>query len=261
MGIKRAHELRCSTVQIFSHNPRGWKTKEISDEDITLFKNLREEFDISPVYVHASYLINIASASNTLREKSIALLKEEMQRADLIGADFVVLHTGSAPDRYARQRAVMSLREVVDREYNAGLLIESTSGKRGDITSNIPEMAELINSTGSLISGICIDTCHLFTAGYDLSKDEVIDRLSEEIKKYIGEDKLKLIHLNDSKSECGSGIDRHEHIGMGKIGKKALKQFITHTTFRDIPIILETPKKTDAEDIENLKRVRRMIQR
>lgn len=263
MSLKRAHELGCSTVQIFSHNPRGWALKEISEEDRALFKRFKREFDITPVYIHTSYLINMASSSESLREKSIAFLGEEMNRADATESDFVVLHTGSASNddkKTARLRAIKSLREVFKNgQWNAGLLLENTAGERGDITSEIKEIAEIMDKLDGLISGICIDTCHAFQAGYNIKRAEGINRLSEEIDKYIGKDMVKLIHLNDSKAGLGLRRDRHEHIGSGKIGMSGLKRFITHKSFSHVPLILETPKKTDFDDMRNLKKVRRML--
>lgn len=261
MALLRAHELGCSTVQIFSHNPRAWHKKEISDNERTLFCRLREKFGISPVYVHASYLINIASSSEELRRKSIALLGMEMEMAGRLGAEFVVLHTGSATDRYGIHRSVGSLKEVLEEgRYAAGLLVENTSGKRGDIASAVQDLARIMDGTGGLVSGVCIDTCHAFAAGYDLGTDKGLRMLSGQIRKHIGSRKLKLIHLNDSKGQCGSGTDRHEHIGEGRIGTEALRRFLVHKTFRDIPVVLETPRKTDADDMENLRRVKKMLE-
>ncbi|MCE5193839.1 MAG: deoxyribonuclease IV [Nitrospiraceae bacterium] len=262
-SLVRASELGCSTMQIFSHNPRGWLVRDILQEEKIQFEKLREELDISPVYIHTSYLINMASNSEVLREKSIALLKEEMRRADMIGADFVILHTGSASnddEKIARSRAAASLKKTFeDEKWSAGLLLENTAGERGDITSKINELAEIMDRLDGLISGVCIDTCHAFAAGYDIRKYEGIEKISDEIKKYIGFDKFKLIHLNDSKGESGLHRDRHEHIGEGKIGRNGLKSFINHEPFSKIPIILETPKEKESDDEENIKKVLSML--
>lgn len=257
-SLERAYAFGCNTVQLFSHNPREWIVKPVFEEDISRFKSLRSNLDISPVYVHASYLINIASRNDNLRRKSIDLLIIEMDRADAIGADYVILHMGSVSmdDKGAsKRRATNALNEVAEMgEWRAGLLIENT------VSSTIADLSEIVNSVkGPLVRGICIDTCHAFAAGYDISTDEGIKRISNEIKRFIGRDKLKLIHLNDSKGDIGSGIDRHEHIGLGKIGVSGLKQFINHHSFRYIPLILETPKKKESDDHRNLKKVSQMI--
>ncbi len=264
LSLERAEALGCGTLQIFSHNPRGWAVKTISEENILIFKSLRIKFDISPVYIHTSYLINMASGDKTLRKKSIDLLVLEMERADAIGADYVVLHTGSASgddENISRKRAIWALNEIARMgKWNAGLLIENTAGKRGDISSAIIDLSEIMTGVKwSLISGVCIDTCHAFAAGYNIRYNTGIQKISGEIGRYIGFDKLKLIHLNDSKGDVGSGIDRHEHIGLGKIGTKGLKQFINCQLFKDVPLILETPKKKESDDLGNLKKVRRML--
>ncbi|MEW6214922.1 MAG: deoxyribonuclease IV [Nitrospirota bacterium] len=264
LSLERAKALGCSTLQIFSHNPRGWAVKEISEEDILIFKSLRKKFNISPVYIHTSYLINIASRDGDLRRRSIDMLVIEMDRANAIGADYVILHPGSASgddEGVSRNRAINALNNEVAMmgRWKAGLLIENTAGERGDISSTIINLADIINGVkGSLIAGVCIDTCHAFAAGYDISGDEGIQRISDEMKKYIGLDRLKLIHLNDSKGDVGSCIDRHEHIGLGRIGAAGLRQFINCASFRDIPLILETPKKRESDDPMNLRKVRRM---
>jgi deoxyribonuclease-4 len=264
LSFERANRLKCNTVQIFSHNPRGWAVKPVSEEDVSKFKSLRRMFDISPVYVHTSYLINMASRDSILRKKSSDMLVMEMDRADTIDADYVVLHAGSAAgddENLSRKRAINTLNKIADMgRWKAGLLIENTAGERGDISSTIVDLSEIIAGTkSSLISGICIDTCHAFAAGYNICDDEGINRISNEIKKYIGFDKVKLIHLNDSKGNIDSGIDRHEHIGLGKIGSRGLRQFINFSSFRDIPLILETPKKRENDDRINLRIVRRML--
>jgi len=264
LSLERANALGCGTLQIFSHNPRGWAVKTVSEEDVSIFKSLRIKFDISPVYIHTSYLINMASGDRTLRKKSIALLVAEMDRADTTGADYVILHTGSASgddENISRKRAIWALNEIARMgKWNAGLLIENTAGKRGDISSTIIDLSEIMTGVKwSLISGVCIDTCHAFAAGYNIRYNTGIQKISGEIGRYIGFDKLKLIHLNDSKGDVGSGIDRHEHIGLGKIGTKGLKQFITCQPLKDVPLILETPKKKESDDPGNLKKVRRML--
>lgn len=257
-SLERARELGCNTVQIFSHNPRQWSANMIPGDIIERFKELREAYDINPVFIHTSYLINLASSSRDILEKSEQLLIQEMDMADSLGADYVVLHTGSASgdiESNARKRAAEALKRVAGKgKWSAGLLLENTAGERGDISSRIEDMAEIIGMTGpSLVSGVCIDTCHAFAAGYNLSKTGGLKKLSEEIESYLGFDRVKLIHLNDSKKSCDSHVDRHEHLGRGGIGKEGLQRVVTHSALRDIPLILETPKKAAGDDMRNLK--------
>ncbi len=264
MSIERAKALGCNTMQIFSHNPRGWAVKHITGAEIEQFKNIRKKYGISPVYIHASYLINVATKDSDLREKSRALLILEMVRAEAIGADFVILHPGSATgdDKTAsKERVVSLLNQTAEiKKWKSGLLLENTAGERGDIASTFIDLSEIITNTkGGLISGVYIDTCHAFAAGYDIRADKVMKRITREISEFIGSDKVKIIHVNDSKKETGSHIDRHEHIGRGRIGIKGLSKFINWEMFKDVPIILETPKKKESDDRRNLRIVRRMI--
>jgi len=261
LSIERAKALGCSTIQIFSHNPRQWSVNKIPNDIIEKFKELKNAYDITPVYIHTSYLINLAASSNEVLEKSIRLLILEMDLADSFGADYVVLHTGSAsndtgPD--ARRKAIEALNSIASgKTWKAGLLLENTAGERGDISSRMEDLGEIIkNITGNLIAGVCIDTCHAFAAGYDLTGKDGLSGLAGEIETHIGLDKVKAIHLNDSKKGCASHVDRHEHIGEGLIGKEGLGDFINHPAFMNIPLILETPKKTEDDDPRNLKVVR-----
>jgi len=263
-GIERAHALGCSTLQFFSHNPRGWAFKDRDPEECAAFRNLRAEHDISPAFIHTSYLINLASSSPELLKRSVSMVMEELAMADVLGAEYVVLHTGSAsaddPGK-ARERVIGCLRKVAEAgQWKSGLLLENTAGERGDTTSRIAEIADVIDRVpGGLISGICIDTCHAFAAGYDLSGPAGIDDLASEIESNIGRDRLKLIHLNDSRCGVGARVDRHAHIGEGKLGIDAIRAFVRHPFFSGVPLILETPKKTDEDDPRNLKIVRGLL--
>ena len=229
------------------------------------FKKMVRDFDLSPVVIHTSYLINLASGDATLRRKSVDMVAEEMRIADSIGAGYVVLHTGSASNdepAAARKRAAAALAGVSgEGQWRAGLLLENTAGERGDITSKIGEMADIMERVPpGLIAGICLDTCHAFAAGYDVSSPEGITGLGEEIRGRLGEESLRLIHLNDSKGDLSSGLDRHEHIGEGKIGIEGFRRFLEYPFFSGVPLILETPKKIDDDDPRNLRIVRDLLE-
>lgn len=263
-GLERAKDLGCSTVQLFSHNPRGWVFGKRDPAEITRFRTLKKDLDIRPAYIHTSYLINLASSRRQLLNQSVDMIVQEMQIADEIGAEYVILHTGSASGEdpaTARKRSITALRNVAGQgKWRAGLLLENTAGERGDITSRISEIAEIMEGVSSdLIAGICLDTCHAFAAGYDITEEDSIDELAAEIKTYIGKEGLKLVHLNDSKKPLGSGVDRHEHIGEGAIGRKGLQRFLLHHFFSDVPLILETPKNSEEDDKRNIGIVRKLI--
>ncbi len=264
LSLERARELGCSTMQIFSHNPRQWLANKIPADSAARFRELRRAYDIDPVYIHTSYLINLASLNNDMLDKSIQLLIREMDLADSLEADYVVLHTGSASQdsgENARKRAIGALKVVAGlKKWESRLLLENTAGERGDISSRIEDLAEIIGQTGNpLIAGVCMDTCHAFAAGYDVSGKDGLSELVKAIEKWLGIDSVKLIHLNDSKKGCNSRVDRHEHIGEGGIGAEGLEMFVNHPAFRNIPLILETPKKSEEDDPRNLKVVRGLL--
>lgn len=261
LSMERAKKLGCNTVQIFSHSPRSWFVRRIKEEEIHEFKRLRSLYDISPVYVHTSYLINLASSNKEVAEKSVEMLSLEMEIADLLGADYVVLHPGTASDSEEEglRRLIKRLKAVLKGRYRTRLLLENTAGEKGDLTSRINQLAWIINSVDSnLIGGICIDTCHAFQAGYDISNEKGVTEFIEVIKKEIGVEGIKLLHLNDSKKALGSGVDRHEHIGYGSIGRKGFKALLSNKIL-NVPLILETPKKTEEDDIRNLKAVKGLL--
>lgn len=236
----------------------------ISEEAIKDFRDLLMLNDMRPLVIHTSYLINIASMDKRIRELSVRMLTQELNIADLLGADYLVLHPGScslSPQR-GRGYALEGLKRIAEMgRWRTGLLIENTAGERGDIGARIEEVAELFWSSKGLSSGICIDTCHAFQAGYDLRCEEGVEGFAERILKEVGAQYIKLIHLNDSKREISSGVDRHEEIGKGRIGEEGFRIFLQHPLFKDIPIILETPKKSDKDDVRNLRRVRRILRR
>lgn len=264
LSLVRAKDFGCNTTQIFSHNPRQWLVREIPYESVLKFKKMRIEYDINPIFIHTSYLINLASPNKDVIQKSIRLLIEELDIADLLNVEYVVLHTGSASEdleKVGRKRAIEALKEISDRKiWRTKLLLENTAGEKGDISSKIKDIAEIIDKTESpLIGGVVIDTCHAFAAGYAIGDDKGLSIFLDEIKSYIGLDRVKLIHLNDSKRQFNSSVDRHEHLGRGYIGINGLKKFINNPLLKDVPLILETPKKSDEDDKRNLETLMGML--
>ena len=263
-SVERAVALNCTTMQIFTHNPRRWQESRIPDEEVERFAYLRRKHDIDPVFSHCSYLINLASQSDQVLKRSVKLLSHELMNAERLGIEYVVLHTGSAgndDETMARARAVRSLLEALDAgQFRSSLILENTAGERGDITSSISTLAEIMDKCGGEnIAGICLDTCHAFSSGYDLRTSDGVEKLIYEINKYAGLDKLKLIHLNDSKKPLGSGVDRHENIGEGHIGIKGFENLLSAPGIAKVPLVLETPKKSDDDDRKNLERVFKII--
>lgn len=263
-SIDRAKAIGCTAMQIFSHNPRGWKVPPLFDEDVRIFKEKLNESKIHPLVVHTSYLINLASPDEDLYKRSIDSFKLDLERADMLGATFLVTHIGSSKDRdlqYGMKRASDALNSILDdgRHRNVKILLENTAGSGsiiGYTLNQIKEITESVKKDHSL--GLCFDTCHGFASGYDLRDTDSIEELINEIDSFLGMDRFCLIHLNDSKGSLGSFIDRHEHIGKGKIGIKGFDILINHRAVRDMPMILETPKKEEQDDVKNLFTVKRL---
>ncbi len=266
LSLKRAEGLGCNTVQIFSHNPRGWDRRPLKEDEVRRFRELAAALDIRPVFIHSSYLVNLASPDRGVRRRSIELLTHELRTAGLLGADYLVLHPGRAVGQdigTAIRKASEALTVSYDKAGGGtGLLLENTAGQRGDISSTIPLIAEIIAGTPpGCIRGVCLDTCHAYAAGYDIGDIKVLEGLEREIKEYLNPLRVELIHLNDSRRPLASGVDRHEHIGEGGIGLAGFRRFLSFPLFRETPLILETPKESDRDDIRNLDRVRKILAR
>lgn len=259
LAPERAHALGCTCMQIFGKSPRMWDAKPITPDEAAAFREARFRFDIAPVFVHAPYLLNIASPDDALRSKSVRALRDEMLRAGAIGAEYVVLHPGSCHDGEGRARASLSIKEALSglKTY-CGLLIENTSGKRGDIATAPAELGEIMDRAGGLVAGVCIDSAHAHAAGYDMRADGS-QRLASELERYVGHGLVKLIHLNDSRSAMGSGTDRHADIGMGTIGSGGLRAMLSVSGFSGVPVVLETPKESDEDDLRNLAAARALF--
>jgi len=263
-SVERAVSLECTTMQIFSHNPRQWKKTQITPEERDLFKRLIKAHDIDPVFIHACYLINLASISEDVIMKSIDMLAYELHLADVLRIPHVIVHTGSAPTDdpdEAIKKTINSIKSTVRQgKFKSRIILENTAGRKGNIGSTISSLARIIDGChGEGISGICIDTCHAFASGYDISTPSGAEALIREVDEYIGLERLILIHVNDSRGACGSGIDRHEHIGKGKIRIKGFRNFLLHDALRGIPLILETPKTSDEDDRRNITLIKKLF--
>jgi deoxyribonuclease-4 len=263
-SVERAYELGCTCMQIFSRNPRGWTVKPLDKADIVAFKKLREQWDIGPVFVHTNYLINLASVRPDLYERSIEQLVIDLERTEHLGADYLVTHLGSASskdpawmiDRVSRAlNAAMKLHPP-----KATVLLENTAGESGDVGYTLEQVQQVISRLNDASSvGICFDTCHGFAAGYDIRTKKDVDALAKKIESTVGLARLKGMHLNDCLRDFNSRVDRHWHIGEGKIGPEGFKFLLHHPAFKDVPKIMETPKETEEDDPKNMKTVRSML--
>ncbi|MFC8919269.1 deoxyribonuclease IV [Streptomyces sp. NPDC057116] len=264
-GLAYAREIGAETVQVFVANPRGWATPAGNPAQDELF---REECAVAgiPAYVHAPYLINFGSHTEATVDFSVASLRHSLRRARAIGALGVVVHTGSATGGRPRQEALAQVRErllplldELDHDDDPFLLLESTAGQGASLCSRTWDFGpyfEALDAHPRL--GICLDTCHIFAAGHDLTGEHGVRQTLDLLVDTVGEGRLKLIHANDSKDVVGAHKDRHANIGAGHIGAGPFGELMRHPAARGVPLIIETPGGTEghAADIALLKKLR-----
>lgn len=266
LAAQRAYELGCTCMQIFSRNPRGWTVKPLDAGDVAEFKRLRTQWDIGPVFVHTNYLINLASAKPDLYEKSIEQFVVDLERTETLGAEYLVTHLGSASGQepaWMIERVAHALNMAMKlHQLKAVILLENTAGEKGDIGYELEQMQEVILRLDDAKNiGICYDTCHGFAAGYDIRTKKDVDAVARKIEATVGLKRLKGMHLNDCLRDFGSHVDRHWHIGEGKVGLDGFKVLLNHAAFKDVPKIMETPKETEEDDPRNMKTVKALMKR
>lgn len=256
-AFKRAADIGCNSMQIFVKNPRGWKMREVEAEEASEFRAARNKYQIDPVVVHAAYLINLASPKDKLWGKSISALKSEYERCDRLGAEYLIFHPGSHTGSGLEngiQRIAEALNEILAEVKNETMiLLENTAGAGTSIGENFSDLKSIIEAVDhSERLGVCIDTCHAFTAEYNLAVKEGLAKLINDFEKIIGLEHLKVIHLNDSIHDCCTNKDQHAHIGEGKIGSEAFKNLINHPKLKDKVFILETPQFDDQKEDDDV---------
>ncbi len=244
-AVERAASDSCKALQIFTKAPAIWKTPPIDPDEAARFRLARAELKIGPVLVHDSYLVNPCAKSPETRRKSWRALEEEATRCDLLGAEYLVLHPGSpgdAGDEDGFALAAECVARALDAASMVHLLIETTAGQGKSIGHCFEHLAAIIERAGGDERiGVCLDTCHSFAAGYDLTSPEAAAGVFAELDAIVGADRLRALHLNDSKRPLGSRVDRHALIGQGGIGPELFRWLVNEPRFRDIPGILETP--------------------
>ncbi|WP_129630569.1 deoxyribonuclease IV [Candidatus Oscillochloris fontis] len=265
-AFARGTQVACEAMQIFSKNERQWNAKPIPPEEVAAFKAEQARTGIGPVIVHDSYLINLAAPADELWEKSIAAFSHELERCDLLGIPYLVTHpgahTGSGEDVGLEREAV-----ALNRIFESGIggqtvvLLETTAGQGSALGCRFEHLARLF----ALVPhhdrmAVCVDTCHIFAAGYDIRDAESYTATFAEFDRLVGIERIKCFHLNDSQKGLGSRVDRHSHIGQGCIGLEAFRLLVNDPRFTGIPMIIETPKG-DAmdEDRENLSLLRSLV--
>jgi deoxyribonuclease IV len=252
-AIARAHIHRCETLQVFTKNASQWRARPLPPEEIATFKQAARETGIHPIVAHASYLINLATTNPLLWAQSIASLGEEVDRAEALGLLGVVLHPGArmaAPVDEAISLIVRALTQVLKARPRGKtmILIEHTAGQGSTMGSSFEEIAAMLDGVKNTKRlGVCLDTCHLLAAGYDLCTEPGYRTTFDKFDDLIGIERLKVFHLNDSKKPCMSRVDRHEHIGKGCIGLEPFRRLLNDRRFADLPMILETEKSETRE--------------
>jgi len=261
-SVDRAYEKGCNTFQIFTRNPRGWRSRELREEEVEAFIEKVKAYGMDPVFGHMPYLPNLASPREDVYKKSVNSLISELNRCWKLKIPYLVTHLGShlgAGKEEGFRRIINAINFAFSNDKGeVMLLLENTAGTKnsmGGAFEDIQYIIEHIEHADRV--GVCFDTCHAFAAGYDLRTREALEETLKKFDEIIGFEKLKIVHLNDSKGDLGSRIDRHEHIGMGRIGEEGFKQ-ILRSRLVEYPLILETPIDKRRSDVENLNKVREL---
>ena len=263
-ALLKARSLGADTVQIFSRNPRGWRARPLEAEEVEQFKRVRAETCIGPVAIHANYLINLAAADEGIRDKSVASFREEVERGIALGADFLVVHPGSARgacEEDAIRTCAESIRAACEGLALGGfrILIENTAGQGECIGHRFEHLREIKGLCEELNLGVCLDTAHAFTAGYDIRDEDGLEAALDSLDSNVGLRNVLAIHFNDSRAEYNSRVDRHWHIGQGHIGLGALRRVARHARLAHAAFLLETPSDETCDDACNLAALRSFI--
>ncbi len=255
-ALVRGKKTGCHVIQVFTRNRSRWKSEKLSTKEIELFLRACEETYIHPVAAHNSYLINLASPRADVFEKSFHALVDELERAELLKIPYLVIHPGAHLGD-GEKRGLRRIAGAIDRvqarteDYSVKILLETTAGQGTNLGYRFEHLKEIFEQTESQQRlGVCFDTCHAFAAGYDFRTEKTYGQLLREFDRIIGLDHLMLFHINDSKKELGSRVDRHEHPGKGLIGLGAFSLFLNDPMFADLPFLIETPKGRDENGVD-----------
>ncbi len=264
-AVERGQERGCEAIQIFNQSPRMWRPTNYGEEDFAAFKEAMDASKVDAVIIHAVYLINTATKDKELGKKSQAALTHALRIGDEIGAMGVVLHPGSTlgePLGPSLKRAAKVIAASLKETEGCKLLLEQTAGHKGLIGRNFDETAELIDlAGGGERLGLCLDSCHMFVQGYDITDEDHLAAVLDEADEKIGIDRLGAVHVNDAAAPLGSCRDRHANIGKGEMGRKGLAAFLSEPRFEGLPATLETPgpekKGSSKAEVTLAKRLRR----
>jgi deoxyribonuclease-4 len=268
----KAHDLGANTFQIFSGSPRMWRTKVPDAEQIRLLNLLREKHDLRPLVIHDSYLINLASADGVIREKSIDGFRGELERALLIGADYLVTHPGNCKGQTTEQ-GMLNVAEAIALAWRGldiktqsksrlAILLENTAGAGAQLGGKLEELSAIAELAGPYVEipiGFCLDTCHCYVSGSDISTKAGLENFIRHASDILDLSRVPVIHANDSKSGFNSHLDRHAHIGGGYIGLEGFRRILNHPALRDKAFILETPVDEPGDDLRNVQRLKELV--
>lgn len=258
-ALERGADVGCETIQIFTKNNMQWNAPPISPAAAAEFRHAQAASGIAPVFAHTGYLINLGAANPRLREKSIMAMTDELQRADLLGLPFVVTHPGAhmgAGEAAGLRSIAASFKAVLaaTRGSPVKVALETTAGQGSHLGYRFEHLAELMQQVGSPRLAVCVDTCHIFAAGYEIRTRAGYEATMRQLTRVIGLRHVVAVHLNDSKTPFGSRVDRHEHIRRGSIGPAAFRFLMKDPRFAMLPMVLETPKgRRGEEDRRNLR--------
>ena len=261
-AVDRAKAKECDLFQIFSCNPRGWRSKPLSEDEAERFIVKFKESGLNLAVDHMPYLPNLASPKEDVFAKSVETLATELMRCQMLGIPYLVTHLGSHLGAGWEQglRRITSALETAftSAENDVVLLLENTAGTKNSMGGSFQDIAAIIDSLGARRLGVCLDTCHLFAAGYELRTAGGLETTLDQFEGSIGLQMLKLLHLNDCRGAFGSHLDRHEHIGLGQIGEQGFRNILCHPALKGLPMILETPVDLRRDDSGNLRIARQL---
>ena len=267
-AVERAREIGANTFQFFSSSPRMWRAPKVDPKQAERMKTLRAALDVNPIVIHTSYLVNVCSQTETVRENSIAAFRGEMERALTFGADYLVLHPGSwkGLSRHEGLRlAADSITRAIDGLAWQGtgfhILIENTAGAEFSLGGSFDQVAELVTLLKTCAPvGVCLDTCHTHVAGYDMVSDEGYAETMKLVASTVGFDAVKVWHCNDAKAERGSKLDRHEHIGQGTMGVEPFRRLLNDVRFAHAAFIAETPVDEPGDEERNVRVLKSLVE-
>jgi len=269
-AFDRATEVGCDSLQIFLRPNLNWRLPPLEEDEVKRYRQAEKQSGIAPVLAHASYLINLAAADDAHHRKSIEAMAVELNRAEILGVKAIAVHPGAHVGQ-GEKKGIAKIARGLDKAFRMArrtrpmILLETTAGMGTVLGYKFEQLAEIIHlSHFPQRIGVCLDTCHMFAAGYDIRTPAAYSRTMRELSRLVGLKKVRALHMNDAKGALGSRLDRHEHIGEGKIGRDGFRNVVNDPDLADLPAILETPKTRSGDesgkkmDSLNLRRLRRL---